>query len=1258
MGVIFIQEYTFSKDLHSSNSSNFSEYRGANTLFIENKGQIGDQHGRPNLEVKYLICRPGLNIQLKANSFSYDAYQVKYLQKADNLSPLNGCKNQDQRQDSIVYNYHRVDLEFLGANPSPEILNEGVSEDFLNYYTHVTYQTNGENGVTGIRGYSKIIYKNIYSNIDLEWIINEQGAPEYHLIVQPGGRLADIKIRYHGADVVQDTNDKLLILTSLGVIEESIPISYLLDKKNKVDVSYESLDSNTYTFSSNQHFADVLTIDPLPTIKYFSYRGGTQPDVGNSIAVDNMDGVFVCGSTESNMIASTNTFQTTYGGNSDVIIYKLKKQDPGYGSWCTYAGNFNLDYGNGIAIDKNGDIWITGQTSGSGTVWGTSFKGGRDIILAKFKSTDGQRKLRTLLGGTGVDIGNSICIDTKGNILIIGETSSMYDISTEKTANQKLIGGEVDGFIMKLDTNTEVIWSTYVGGSDIDKCTSIAVDSLDNYWVIGNTNSLDSISTVGAWQFEKRSTGSYTDVFISKYKENGTLLWSTYYGGSRADSGFSVAVDKNYNGWIVGKSQNAIADTVLGSENSWQRSMTPGIDAFVAKFSSLGERIWGTYLGGAGSETAKGVSIDPYGNGWVIGQTNTTTNFSTIGSAQQLYAGGPSDVMINKFTPKGQRLWMTYLGGNSSFGATPSTYDGADIGNCIVYDKSDLVFVSGRTGSQNLMYNGHPGAGGFLGDSFVASYIDESNQLYITKFPKRICKDQLVKVDFKLFGNIDSNNIIGIWLSDSLGSFNKQTLLASENKYVSGNVEFTIPDSITPGNKYRIKVENSTPVYDTSYNIFDVDIIDLAPPTVIGKSSICIDQGIEIYSVPKVKGYKYKWNGISNGVIVGDTTNNELKISWNNPGIDTFNIIVIDTLTGCQSESNFVVNTHKINTTSEITGTNTFCLNDTTPVYKIDIQPNCTYNWSIKGKGSIVEGDSANIISILWSEVGIDTIVVSVNDTNTSCNYSVSKVVSVNKLNTVSISGPSDVCTSNEIREYYIKCQDSVQVNWYGVKNGDILGRQDANSLSLRWKIQGKDTLRLSIINKINNCTLDTFYVVHVNQVPTPQIDGKLTVSAATVNEVYSIKRQPGSSYLWSIESGPGKIVSNLGSAVLISFTSVGKVILKVIETDLNGCSEYDQIIVNVENVSDITENDYNDMFTITPTQLYPSDLLQITTKTKLFSEVEIDVYDQTGQLIVRTCIENGTDRKSIKIDDFTPGVYWVRFVYYDRYYVKKIVVM
>jgi len=116
---------------------------GANTLYIENKGQIGDQDGKPNHAVKYLILRPGLNIQLKANSFSYDAYTIERFKRVEQLPEPVHHKFDRQNDDSLVYHFSRVDIELVDANPSPRITQEGASSDYLNYYTHITSQTNG-----------------------------------------------------------------------------------------------------------------------------------------------------------------------------------------------------------------------------------------------------------------------------------------------------------------------------------------------------------------------------------------------------------------------------------------------------------------------------------------------------------------------------------------------------------------------------------------------------------------------------------------------------------------------------------------------------------------------------------------------------------------------------------------------------------------------------------------------------------------------------------------------------------------------------------------------------------------------------------------------------------------------------------------------------------------------------------------------------------------------------------------------------------
>ncbi|HRD40352.1 MAG TPA: hypothetical protein PLC65_17115, partial [Bacteroidia bacterium] len=96
--------------------------------FIENKGQIHDQDFKPNTEVKYLLNTPGMNIQLKTNSFSYDSYAVE--QKKSESNGLNGKLHANIN----IYHFHRVDVEFIGANANPEIISEGVYPNFSNYY--------------------------------------------------------------------------------------------------------------------------------------------------------------------------------------------------------------------------------------------------------------------------------------------------------------------------------------------------------------------------------------------------------------------------------------------------------------------------------------------------------------------------------------------------------------------------------------------------------------------------------------------------------------------------------------------------------------------------------------------------------------------------------------------------------------------------------------------------------------------------------------------------------------------------------------------------------------------------------------------------------------------------------------------------------------------------------------------------------------------------------------------------------------------
>ena len=135
--------------------------------FIENKGQIIDQNNKPNPDVKYLINTPGFNVQLRKAGFSYDVYSVTSFNTPHSvLNSISGRRNQI---DSAIkeYQFHRIDFDLIGANLKCEVVESNPSKEYYNYYTTGTPVA----GVTHVRSYQRITYKNIYPGIDLELML-------------------------------------------------------------------------------------------------------------------------------------------------------------------------------------------------------------------------------------------------------------------------------------------------------------------------------------------------------------------------------------------------------------------------------------------------------------------------------------------------------------------------------------------------------------------------------------------------------------------------------------------------------------------------------------------------------------------------------------------------------------------------------------------------------------------------------------------------------------------------------------------------------------------------------------------------------------------------------------------------------------------------------------------------------------------------------------------------------------------------------
>jgi len=230
------------------------------------------------------------------------------------------------------------------------------------------------------------------------------------------------------------------------------------------------------------------------------------------------------------------------------------------------------------------------------------------------------------------------------------------------------------------------VWGTYYGGLGDDKAYSTATGANGDVYLSGFASLASGtiLATQGSYQTTFNSTG---DALLAKFTANGTRIWATYFGGDGGEIAISCDVDQQGNVIIGGTTASNMGMTTLGSH---QPINNGGSDAFVAKFSSSGALLWGTFYGGPANDFGYSCAFDPSGNVYLMGTTagSNGTEIATNGSHQQNYGGGSNDGFLVKFNAAGVRQWGTYYGGSSSE---------LSLGCCI--DPSGNVYITGSSGS-------------------------------------------------------------------------------------------------------------------------------------------------------------------------------------------------------------------------------------------------------------------------------------------------------------------------------------------------------------------------------------------------------------------------------------------------------------------------------------------------------------------------------------------------------------------------------
>lgn len=659
--------------------------------FIENSGQIRDQHGEWNRQVRYLLpLGNGLNVQLRETGFSYDTYQ---------FDPQTACTEM-----------HRIDIEFMYANPEIEIVSEQPVGERLHF---------PGKGVYDVRRFGKLTYRNVYPNIDIEFLAGSHPDKpvEYNFILHPGACLADIQLAYRGMQTIQLVDGQLELALQPGTLKEQIPISYWYDNRAEVTVDYTILQksSNRATVGFSAPVADIvetLVIDPIPHLDWGTYLGGEGDDSSRDMALDAAGNAYIVGSSGSmSAIATAGAHQNTIAGATDAFVAKF--DNDGQLLWSTYFGGEAEEYGQSIEVDGQGNVYFSGSTASMTNVATTgaaqeTFGGGEyDGFIAKLDG-NGLLLWASYFGGTEFEFSNSLAVDPAGNVFTTGWTNSPTGVSTAG-AMQPIFGGEQDAFLAKYDTDGNLQWSTYYGDAGFDIGLQLAVNPSGDVIMSGWTSSEINMTTPGAHQ--ETFGGGTADAFLASFATTGNRQWGTYYGASGNDYGDALRLDGAGNIFLGGPTSSTDSIATPGTHQS-----VPGgsVDAFLVKLDPTAAVQWGTYYGGAEDDAAYGIAFGTDGSIYLGGYTGSVAGIATPEAQQTAFGGGTWDGYWVKFDANGIRDVATYYGGADNDQAF-----GIDV------DANDQVFLTGTTGSVQDIAT--PGAhqevfGGAANDAFLARF--------------------------------------------------------------------------------------------------------------------------------------------------------------------------------------------------------------------------------------------------------------------------------------------------------------------------------------------------------------------------------------------------------------------------------------------------------------------------------------------------------------------------------------------------------
>ncbi|MBI4671755.1 MAG: SBBP repeat-containing protein [Chloroflexi bacterium] len=383
---------------------------------------------------------------------------------------------------------------------------------------------------------------------------------------------------------------------------------------------------------------------------YSTFLGGSDDEWGRGIALDTVGNTYVTGYTESDDFPITlGAFQTTYNGGGAAFVTKLNATGTAL-EYSTFLGNsswgnaISLDTGGNAHVTGYTSSASFPITPGA---FQTTYNSNQDAFVTKLNATGTALVYSTFLGGDSIDADYSIALDINGNAYVTGYTESA-NFPTTTGAFQTTYGGREDAFVTQLNaTGTALVYSTFLGSNNAEWGWGITLNAAGNAYVTGETNSYNFPTTLGA--FQTTSGGSGIDVFVTKLNVTGTALeYSTFLGGSGYDTGVGIALDADGNAYVTGRTTSVNFPTITGAFQTTKRRKN--LDPFMTKLHAAGTAlVYSTFLRGASYDWGSAIALDAVGNAYLTGGTSSP-NFPTTSGAFQTTIRGYEDVFVSKLS--------------------------------------------------------------------------------------------------------------------------------------------------------------------------------------------------------------------------------------------------------------------------------------------------------------------------------------------------------------------------------------------------------------------------------------------------------------------------------------------------------------------------------------------------------------------------------------------------------------------------------